>query len=66
MLFIKSKEIKLALLLCMFLAILAPALTQAEEYDTGSIASKRAAEQREAIAKRAAKKRQAVAEKKTA
>jgi hypothetical protein len=66
MMSIKSKKIKLALLLCVFSAMLVPALTQAEEYETGSIASKRAAEQREAIAKRAARKHQEAEEKKAA
>ena len=66
MLYIKSKKLTLAFLLTVLTVLLAPALAQAEEYDTGSIAAKRATEQREAIAKRAARKHQEAEEKKAA
>jgi hypothetical protein len=57
MLHFKLKKITLTIFLCALTALLSPALTQAEEYETGSIAAKRAAEQREAIAKKAEKRK---------
>jgi hypothetical protein len=53
----KSKKITLPLLLCVLSMLFIPALSQAEEYETGSIAAKRAAEQREALAKKAEKRK---------
>jgi hypothetical protein len=58
MLYFKSKKIALVLFLSAFSALLSPALTQAEPYGTGDIASKRAEEQRAAIAKRAERRKQ--------
>lgn len=55
---LKSKKIILPLYLSALAALLSPALTQAEPYGTGDISSKRAAEQRAAIAKRAEKRKQ--------
>ena len=57
MLHLKSKKNILPLYLCVLTALFSPSLTQAEPYGTGDIASKRAAEQRAAIAKRAEKKK---------
>ena len=57
MLHLTSKKITLLLYLCVLTALFSPSLTQAEPYGTGDIASKRAAEQRAAIAKRAEKKK---------
>lgn len=64
MLDFKSKKIMMPLYLGMLSVLLSPALTQAEPYGTGDIASKRATEQREAIAKRAERKKQEAAAKK--
>lgn len=53
MLHIKSKRIALALFSSALIALCSPAISYAEDtYDTGDIASSRAAEQRAAIAKR--------------
>jgi hypothetical protein len=66
MLHFKSRKITLLLCLCVLSALISPILTHAEPYDTGDIASKRAAEQRAAIAKRAEKKKKEVEEQKAA
>ncbi len=60
MLHINSKKISLSLCLCALSALSAPAVTHAEsamvlaEYETGSIAAIRAAEQKAALAQKAA------------
>lgn len=65
MLYFISKKIRLSLFVCVLSALLFPALTQAEPYGTGNIASKRAEEQRAALAKKAAKKQKEAEEQKT-
>ncbi len=64
MLYFISKKIRLALYLTVLSALLSPLLTQAEPYGTGNIASKRAEEQRAALAKKAAKKQKEAEEQK--
>ncbi|MBM4208446.1 MAG: hypothetical protein FJ190_10700 [Gammaproteobacteria bacterium] len=64
---LKSKKITLPLLLVLLSALCVPALSQAEDYETGPISAKRAAEQREALAKKTEKirlKKEAAAKKK--
>jgi hypothetical protein len=62
MLHIKSKEMRSALCLCVLSMLLAPAVTQADnslllaEAETGSVAARQAAEQKEALAKKAAER----------
>lgn len=62
MLHINSKKISLSLCLCALTALSTPALSQVDSAivlaasDTGSIAAKRAAEQKEALAKKAAER----------
>ncbi|MEQ1621687.1 MAG: hypothetical protein ABL919_09790 [Methylococcales bacterium] len=62
MLNIESKKISLSLCLCALIALSTPALSQVDSgivlaaSDTGSIAAKRAAEQKEALAKKAAER----------
>lgn len=62
MLHIKSKEMRSAVCLCLLSMLLAPAVTQADTYlllaeaETGSLAARQAAEQKEALAKKAAER----------
>ncbi|MDA1342498.1 MAG: hypothetical protein O2966_01175 [Proteobacteria bacterium] len=67
MLSIKSIKMSLPLCVCAILALLSPALTQAEEaYESGRISSARAAEQRAALARKAEERKEKAAEKQKA
>lgn len=67
MLSIKSIKMSLPLCVCGVLALSSPALTQAEEaYESGSISSTRAAEQRAALALKAEERKKRAAEKQKA
>ena len=67
MLYIKSNKMTLLLCLCATLALLSPALTQAEtSYESGDISANRAAEQRAALAKKAEERKQRAAERQKA
>jgi hypothetical protein len=64
---IKSIRMSLPLCLCVILAFLSPALTQAEEaYESGGISATRAAEQRAALAHKAEERKKKAAEKQKA
>lgn len=62
----KIKKMALPIIISVLTTLMTPALTQAEPYSTGDIASKRAEEQRAAIAKRAERKKKEAEAKKAA
>lgn len=62
MLYVKSKQIRSAVTVCVLAVLLTPVLTQAgtemvlAEAETGSVAARQAAEQKAALAKKAAER----------
>ncbi|WP_411727608.1 hypothetical protein [Methyloglobulus sp.] len=67
MLYIKSNKMTLPLCLCVILALLSPAPTQAETtYESGEISATRAADQRAALAKKAEERKKRATERQKA
>lgn len=62
--YFKSKKLIKSFCLSVLITVLFSGYLSAEEYETGSIAAKRAAEQKAAIAKRAEQRKQELAAKK--
>ena len=62
----KIRKLTLPLFVSALITLLSPTIAQAEPYGTGDIASKRAEEQRAAIAKRAERKKKEAEAKKAA